>query len=502
MLENLAYGFSFVFQPFPFLMLVFGVVIGVIVGALPGITGSLGIILLLPLVSQLDSRVAMVMLCGLFCASMFGGSISAILIRTPGGASAAATMMDGYPLAQKGYAGKAIGIAAIASFFGGILSTACLILIAPQLSKVALQFHGADFFSLAVFGLSMIGGSSGKNVIKGLISGVFGMFIATVGIDSIMGTTRFTFGSVALMNGFPLLTVLIGVFAVSEVFQSAGKRFSEIDLPKQELKNILPSWKEIRSILKVSGISGLIGVFIGIIPGTGGAISSFMAYNFCKKISKNPEEWGQGSLEGIAAPESSNNGTTGGALIPMLTLGVPGDVVTSVMLGALVLIGVRPGPLIFLEHAPLVYTIFAGMIVIQFVMLAFSLGFARISPVILKIPQTMLMPIVMVLCVVGTFSLSNQLYNVFIALLFGLFGLFMRRYDFPAAPMVLGVILGPMAEANLNRALVVTNNDWTILFTRPLSLTFLIVAAGFIGMTIYSNKKDSRKEQAEKEAQA
>ena len=501
MLENLAYGFSYVFQPFPFLMLVFGVVLGVIVGALPGITGALGIILLLPLVSQLDNRIAMIMLCGLFCASMFGGSISAILIQTPGGASAAATMLDGYPLAQKGYAGKAIGIAAIASFIGGIISTACLILIAPQLSKIALQFHGADFFSLAVFGLSMIGGSS-KNVIKGLVSGVFGMFIATVGIDSIMGTTRFTFGSVALMNGFPLLTVLIGIFAVSEVFHSAGKSFSEIGLPKQDLKNILPSWKEIRSILKVSGISGLIGVFIGIIPGTGGAISSFMAYNFCKKISKRPEEWGQGTLEGIAAPESSNNGTTGGALIPMLTLGVPGDVVTSVMLGALVLIGVRPGPLIFVEHAPLVYTIFAGMIVIQFVMLAFSLGFARVSPIILKIPQTMLMPIVMVLCVVGTFSLSNQLYHVFIAMVFGLVGLFMRRYDFPAAPMVLGVILGPMAETNLNRALIVTSNDWTILFTRPLSLAFLIVSAVFIGMSIHTNIKDSKKEQAKKEADA
>lgn len=500
MLENLAIGFSFVFQPFTFLMLVFGVVFGVIVGALPGITGSLGIILLLPLVSQLDSKVAMVMLCGLFSSSMFGGSISAILIRTPGGASAAATMIDGYPLAQKGYAGKAIGVAAIASFIGGIISTACLILIAPQLSKVALQFHGADYFSLAVFGLSMIGGSSGKNVVKGLISGVFGMFIATVGIDSILGTTRFTFGSVSLMSGFPLLTVLIGVFAISEVLQTAGKRFSEIELPKQKLKNVLPTWKEIRSIMKVSGISGLIGVFIGIIPGTGGAISSFMAYNFCKRISKHPEEYGEGALEGIAAPESSNNGTTGGALIPMLTLGVPGDVVTSVMLGALVLIGVRPGPLIFVENAPLVYTIFSGMIVIQFVMLAISLGFARISPMILKMPQNMLMPIVMVLCVVGTFSLANQLYHVFIALIFGLVGLFMRRFGFPAAPMILGVILGPMAEANLNRALIVTKNDWTILFTRPLSLAFLIVSALFIGMTVYTNQKDKKKTMAVKEA--
>ena len=496
------YGFAFVFTPFPLLMLVFGVVVGVIVGAIPGITGSLGIILLLPIVYQLPSQVAMVMLCGLFCGSMFGGSISAILLKTPGGPSAAATMIDGYPLAQKGYAGKAIGVAAIASFIGGIISTVCLILIAPQLSRVALQFHGADYFSLAIFGLSMIAGSSGKNVIKGLISGVFGMFIATVGMDAIMGTTRFTFGSVNLMGGFPLLTVLIGVFAVSEVFSAAGKKAGEIEIPKQDVKNILPSFKELRSFLKVSGISGLIGVFIGIIPGTGGAISSFLAYNFSKRISKRPEEFGHGSLEGIAAPEASNNGTTGGALIPMLTLGVPGDVVTSVMLGALVLIGVRPGPLIFTENAPLVYTIFAGMIVIQFVMLAFSLGFARVSPIILKMSQSMLMPIIMVMCVVGTFSLANQLHHVFIALIFGLIGLFMRRYGFPAPPLVLGVILGPLAESNLNRALIVTRNDWTVLFTRPLSLGFLLLSVLFIGLTIRTNIKDKKKEEAQGKPEA
>ncbi|WP_368234922.1 tripartite tricarboxylate transporter permease [Anaerotruncus rubiinfantis] len=493
MLSALLSGFATVFQPACFLFMLFGVVEGIVIGALPGLSGSIGIILLLPLVYRMPSDIALVMLCGVFCGSMFGGSVSAVLLNTPGTPSAAATLLDGYPLAKKGYGGKAIGTAAIASFVGGIISTLCLILIAPQLSKIALQFHAADYFSLTVFGLTMVAVSSGKNIFKGLISAAAGLFIATVGTDPILGASRFTFGNHYLMNGFPLLPVLIGIFAVSEVLSQVGSHGKDgSDIKGKQVKNLLPTFQEIKSFFKFSVLGGILGVLIGIIPGTGGAISAFLAYDVAKKVSKRPEEFGNGSLEGIAACESSNNGTTGGALIPMLTLGVPGDVVTSVMLGALVLIGVKPGPLLFVENANIVYAIFAGMFVIQFLMLAVGLGFARVAPYVLKVPINILMPIILILCIVGAYSQSNQVYHILVALIFGLVGLFMKKYGYPGAPLILGIVLGPMAEQNLNRALQISKNDWTILFSRPISLAFLLLAAVFILMQIRSTYRQSK----------
>ncbi len=499
MLENIMIGFSAVLQPECLLFMVFGVIVGIVIGAIPGLSGSTGIILLLPIIYRIPSHVALVMLCGLFCGSMFGGSVSAIVLNTPGTPSAAATILDGYPLAKQGLAGKAIGTATVASFVGGIISCVCLMLISPQLGKIALQFNAADYFSLAIFGLSMIAASSGKNIFKGLISGAFGLLIATIGIDPILGSSRFTFGSYHLMNGLPLLAVLIGVFAISEVFEQAGVKDKSSESPKQEVKNIIPKFKEVLSYLKVTIVGGIIGVLIGIIPGTGGSISAFLSYNLAQKMSKHPELFGKGSLEGIAAVESSNNGTTGGALIPMLTLGIPGDVVTSTMLGALVLIGVNPGPMLFTQNVKIVYSIFVGMFVIQFLMLFFGLAFAKIAPNILKISKSILMPIVIVLCIVGAFSLSNQIYHVFVALCFGLVGLYMKKNGYPGAPLILGVILGPMAEENLNRALQVTKNDWTILFTRPISCGFLVVSTIYILSQVYSLYKSNKRSKSNAE---
>lgn len=493
MLSHLLDGLLFVFQPYNFGFMLFGVLMGVVIGALPGMTGSMGIILLLPLVYRLPSDTAMVMICGLYCASMYGGSVSAILLRTPGTPSASATVLDGYPLGAKGYAGKAIGVAAISSFIGGLISTFCLILIAPQLSKVALQFHAADYFSLSIFGLTIMASSSGKNMLKGLMSGAVGLLVSTVGIDPIIGSTRFTFGSLDLMNGFPMLPVLIGVFAVSEVLSQVSIRQGEAEVKEQNIRNVVPSWLEIRSFMWAALIGGAVGVVIGIIPGTGGAISCFLAYNIVQKLSKRPEEFGQGCLEGIAAPESSNNATTGGAMIPMLTLGIPGDVITSVMLGALVLIGIKPGPMLFVENLNIIYAIFAGMIVIQFLMLATGLGFAKIAPRVLKVPYGIMMPVVLVFCVVGSFSLSNQLYHVNVALVFGVIGLFMKKYGYPGAPLVLGIILGPMAEENLNRAIMLSRNDWSVLFTRPISCAFLVISFGSIALSLYGAWKEDRK---------
>ena len=495
MFEYLMAGFANVFEPWNFLLMVFGTVVGVVIGCLPGLSGSMGIILLLPLTYTLPKSTSLVMLCGIFCGSMFGGSVSAILLRTPGTPSATATLLDGYPLAQQGKAGKAIGVAAMGSFIGGIISTICLITISPQLAKVALKFHSADYFSLALFGISIMASAAGKNVLKGLISGCIGLMISMVGTDPLVGATRFTFGSTKLMIGFPQLAVLIGVFAISEVFSQVQGGKHVVEVKDQEVKNIMPSLSEIKGFLVAAIVGALIGVFIGIVPGTGGAIAVFIAYNVAQKISKHPEQFGKGCYEGIAAPEASNNGTTGGALIPMLCLGIPGDTVTSVMLGALTLIGVTPGPQLFTQNPNIVYAIFAGMIVIQFIMLAFGVVFSKVAPKVLKVPVKYLMPIIMVLCIVGAFCLANQVYHVAVAIAFGFIGYFMKKFGFPGAPMVLGVILGPIAEKNLDRALQLSRNDWTIFFRRPIALTFILLSVGMIAWTVIDNIRKAKAEE-------
>lgn len=482
-----------IFQPMAFLLMVFGVVVGIILGALPGLTASMGIILLLPLVYRLPAATALVMLCGLFCGGMYGGSISAILLKTPGTPSASATVLDGYPLCEQGKAGKALGVSIISSFTGGLISTICLILIAPQLAKIALKFQAADYFSLSIFGLTIMASSSGKNIVKGLISGCIGLLASCVGIDTIVGINRLTFNNIYLAGGFSLLPVLIGVFAVSEVFTQVQNPIQNSGPATQQVKNIFPSWLEIKGFLPAALVGSVLGVFIGIIPGTGGAIACFLAYNLAQKFSKDRDMFGKGALSGVAAPEASNNATTGGALIPMMCLGVPGDVVTSVMLGALILIGVRPGPLLFVENVDIVYSIFTGMFVIQFLMLGFGILCARFSPHVLKVPYTLLMPIITILCVVGSFSLNNTTYDVLVALSFGVLGYFMKKFGYPGAPLVLGVILGPMAEENLNRALLASNNDWSILVKKPISLAFIILSVISIAWSVCSASRKSRK---------
>ena len=497
MFEYLMAGFANVFQPMNLLLTVFGTVVGVVIGCLPGLSGSMGIIVLLPLTYTLEKSAALVMLCGIFCGSMFGGSVSAILLRTPGTPSATATLLDGYPLAQQGKAGKAIGIAAVSSCIGGIISTICLIFIAPQLAKVALKFHSADYFALALFGISIMASAAGKNILKGLISGAIGLLISMVGTDPLVGAARFNFGSTKMLIGFPQLAVLIGVFAISEVFTQVQGGKNVVEIKEQAVTNVFPSFKEIKGFLLAAIVGSLIGVFIGIVPGTGGAIAVFMAYNVAQKISRHPERFGHGSYEGVAAPEAANNGTTGGALIPMLCLGIPGDTVTSVMLGALTLIGVTPGPQLFTQNASIVYAIFAGMIVIQFLMLGFGVLFARVAPKVLRIPVKYLMPIIMALCIVGAFCLSNQVYHVAVAIAFGFIGYFMKKFGFPGAPLVLGVILGPIAEKNLDRALQLSRNDWSVFFRRPIALTFILLSIGMILWTVISNiRKEKTAEKA------
>ena len=469
-------GFLYVLHPLRFPFLFLGVAGGIVVGALPGLTGSVGIILLLPFVYHLDASTAMVMLCGMFCGAIYGGSISAILISTPGTPSAAATVLDGYPLAQKGEAGKAIGVATIASATGGVISTFCLMFIAPQLARIALKFGPEEYFALMIFGLTIIASVSGKSLVKGLISGFFGLLIATVGLDPVTGYARFSFNIPNLMTGFPLLPVLIGLFAISQIFiqlEAVGKKIIHF---KQKIKNVLPSFKELKKLFTIIIPASFLGTFIGVIPGTGGTIASFLAYNEAKRWSKNPESFGKGNIIGVAAPEAANNGTTGGAMVPLLSLGIPGDVVTAVMLGALLLIGIRPGPLLFKEHPEIVNPIFAGMLLANVLILLLGILSVRLFPQVLKTPNSILFPVIFTLCFLGAFSLNNSVYDMFIALIFGIIGYIMKKNAFPVAPIVLGVILGPIAEDELGRALIISHGDWTVLFQSPIAIFFYTIS--------------------------
>ncbi|MBD3308630.1 C4-dicarboxylate ABC transporter permease [candidate division KSB3 bacterium] len=471
-MSSVIQGFLYVLHPWHFPFLFIGVAGGIIVGALPGLTGSVGIILLLPFVYYLDVSTAMVMLCGMFCGAIYGGSISAILISTPGTPSAAATVLDGYPLAQKGEAGRAIGVATIASTTGGIISTFCLMFIAPQLARFALKFGPEEYFALTVFGLTVIASVAGKSLIKGLISGFFGLLIATIGLDPVTGYARFSFNIPNLMTGFPLLPVLIGLFAISQIFiqlEDVGKQIVQYD---QNIRGVLPSWKELKKLATVIIPSAFLGTFIGVIPGTGGAIASFLAYNEARRWSKDPDSFGKGNVIGIAAPEAANNGTTGGAMVPLLTLGIPGDVVTAVMLGALLLIGLRPGPLLFKDRPEVVSAIFAGLLLANVLILLLGILSVRLFPKVLKVPSQILFPVILTLCFLGSFSLNNSVYDMLIALIFGIIGYMMRKNGFPAAPVVLGVILGPIAEDVLARALLISRGDWTVLFKSPIALFF------------------------------
>lgn len=482
-MSGLIEGLTFVFQPMNLLFLIIGVSGGILIGSLPGLSGSVGIILLIPFLYYLDPAMALLMMCGMFCGSMYGGSISAILISTPGTPSAAATVLDGYPLAQKGEAGKAIGVATIASTIGGIISTLCMIFISPQLAKIALKFGPVEYFALMIFGLTVIASVASTSLIKGLISGVLGLLIASVGIDQLTGYARFSFNVPDLMTGFPMLAVLIGLFAFSQIFiqiENIGKNNKNII---QKISGFLPTWKEFKKLITVIIPSSVLGVIIGIIPGTGGAIASFLAYNEAKRFSKEPETFGKGNLSGIAAPEAANNGTTGGAMIPLLTLGIPGDVITAVMLGPLMLIGVRPGPFLFTQNPHIINSLFVGFMTAQFLILFLGFISVKVFPYVLKVPVRILFPIIIVLCFIGAFSINNSIYDMFIALIFGIVGYFMRKYGFNVAPMILGVILGPLAESELGKALIISHGNWFTLFKSPIALFFYIISAASI---IYS----------------
>lgn len=472
--EYLPYAFSQIFQIHNLLLMIGGVAIGLFIGAMPGLTVTLGLALVLPFTFGMTPVSGIIFLTGVYCAGTYAGAITAILINTPGTPSSVTTAWDGYALTKKGKASEALHIALYASVIGGLISGVFLLLFAPQVAKLALRFGPPEMFSLTFLGLAVIARISGKSPIKGFISAFIGLLFATVGIDTISGVPRFNFGQSFLYGGIGVIPVCIGLFAIAEIFIQIEKR-SKFIVPdgivtkgKYSVKNLIP-----HTFLLIK--SSIIGVIVGAIPGTGGSVASFIAYDEAKRSSKHPEEFGKGSHEGIVASESANNGVTGGTLIPTFTLGIPGSSAAAIYLGALMIHGLTPGPQLFRFQGPLMYTVFFAFFVINIIMLFMGLVSCKFAIKIIDIPASILYPVVLSFCMVGAYTITGTLVGVGIALLFGSIGYVMLKNGYPPAPMVIALILGPKVEESLRQSLTLSDNSLSIFFTRPISLIFIII---------------------------
>ena len=491
-------GFKDVCTPMGLGLAVICVAIGIVFGAIPGLSATMAVALFLPVTYGMNSTNAMTMLMALYIGGVSGGLISAILLRIPGTPSSVATCFDGHPLAAKGQAPKALGVGIVFSFLGTVLSIIALMFISPSLAKIAIEFGNYEYFSIALFSLTMIATLSGNSIVKGIFSGTLGFMFATVGIAPIDSARRFTFGSRELLAGFNMLTVMIGLFAVGEIIaaaKNAGKEGKE-EITQPDMKSIKGfgfTWSEFVGQQFNMFRSFLIGLGIGILPGIGGGTSNILAYSVAKNQSRHPEKFGTGIIDGIVAPETSNNAAIGGAMIPLLTLGIPGDTVTAMLLGGLMIHGISPGPRLFVEHTHLVYAIFAALMIASVIMLFLEFYGLRIFVKLLSIPKHILLPIIFCLCGVGAYGLNSRIFDIWAVILFGILGFLFSVFKIPIAPFILGFILGPMAETNLRRGLMLHQNSLKPLYASPICLFFIGIAVLSVCLTAYKQIQRNRR---------
>lgn len=476
MLQDILLG---IFNPESLLMMNVGLAVGVIIGALPGLNVIFAITVLMPLTFDMSATAGVLLLLGAYCGAMYGGSITAILINTPGTPASVATTFDGYPLAKKGRAGDALKTALVGSTFGGLFSALMLLLMAPTIAKLILNVGSPEYFSLCVFGLFAAVGIAGEgNVVKGIIMALLGLLLSTVGMDSFLGTARYTFGQPKLLAGLKPAVLMLGTYALSEVLMKSRELYvgkyqevPKVTFQKAKIKilEILKYWK---TMIKAS----LLGTVIGAVPGTGGAIAAMFSYTEARRSSKDPKEFGQGAVEGVVAAETANNAVTGATLIPLFTFGIPGDAAVAVLLSALTMQGITVGTQLFTGGNPWIYIIMGGLILVNLCMLLQGSLFIKLFANVTRVPLTVILPIITVLCVMGTFSIANSAFDIRIMLVFGLLGFLMKRFQFPIPPLTIGLVLGELMEANLRRSLLLSKGSFTIFFTRPFSLVILLIS--------------------------
>ncbi len=473
-------GFINALSPLNLLAMALSTALGIVIGCLPGLSAAMGVALLLPMTFSMPASTGLIVLGGIYCGAIFGGSISAILIHTPGTPASAATALDGYELTKQGKAGKALAVSCFSSFCGGLLSCISLYFFAPILAQLAMKFKQPEYFWLSLFGLTIIAGVSTKSMLKGLMSGALGLLISTIGMDPINGVPRFMFGQDSLYEGINVTCALIGLFSMSQALILAEKAIVKRQEATKVKDKMVLSGGEIKRITPTILRGWITGNIIGILPGAGASIACFMSYNTNKQLSKHPEEFGKGSIEGVAASEAANNAVTGGSLIPMLTLGIPGESVTAILMGGLIIQGLQPGADLFTKYAPMTYTFFAGFVLVQFFMLGIGLlgckGFAKIA----KLSDAILIPCIIVLCIVGSFAIRKIYVDVVIMMIFGILGYLVRKFELNNAAIVLALILGPLGEKGLRRSLLLSGGNPAIFFSSP--VCWVLIALCIFGI--------------------
>jgi len=475
-----------------------GVFIGSVFAAIPGLTVILCVILFLPFTYQMTAIPGMMFLLGIYCAGGYGGSVSAILINTPGTPHAAATMMDGHPLSKQGRTKAALKIALYASTFGGIFSALMLLFLGPQVARVAAQLGTAEYFMVCLFGLTIIAGVSGKSMIKGIISACIGLLLSCVGTDPMTGYDRLTFGVGRLYMGLDLAVCLIGLFALVEILAKAELKPDALHLDAKKMEdNGVITKEEYKRMARPVLLSSLIGSLVGIIPGTGASEASWFSYNTAKNMSKHPEEFGHGSVEGIAAAESANNAVTGATLIPLLTLGIPGDGTVAIMLSALMINGLNPGLSLFTSDGDIMYAIMLGLILVNLFMLLQGKFLTKLFAKVVSIPQEILTPIIVIFCFAGAYSVNKNYFDVSVALVFAVIAWVLRKLDMPAVPILLGMVLGNMTETNFRRALLISDGSPSIFFSSIYCIIFLVLIVVAVGAIVRGKMKERN---AQKEA--
>ncbi len=480
-LDVWAAGLSELMRPSVILFLFLGVLIGTMIGALPGLSATMGIAIMTPITFWFDPTDGFAMLMGLWNAAIFAGGITAILINTPGTPASITQSFDGYALYKQGKGGLALGINVIFSFMGGIISTLALILFATPIARFTVTFNSAEYFMLAGFGLSMMVAVSGGDVLKGLILGLAGILLSTIGLDPILGVKRFTFGNVNLLAGISFIPVMIGMFGIGEVMYQIFTRNKEQEAKEIEarkvnlaLGKVLPTKKEMKGLVPRGVVTSLVATIIGAIPAAGGDISAVICWGNAKKFSKHPEEYGKGSIEGLAVSSAANNGVLGGAMTTMMTLGIPGDAVTAILIGSLTMYGMQPGIKMFTENAKFTTQIMALMVLANVAFLILGLATAKVSAKVLNVAQPTVWCAVCVLCVVGAYALNNNFFDVLVMFAAAILGFLFKVLEFPTGPFILGLLLGSMLESNMRRALVMSNGSYATFVTRPVSCVLLI----------------------------
>ena len=500
-LNNLLLGFSVALSPANLFWCFVGVFLGTIVGILPGLGPPATIAMLLPLTFKLDHTTAIIMLAGIYYGAKYGGSTTSILLNVPGESASVVTCLDGYQMARQGRAGAALGIAAISSFIAGTFGVLGLMLVAPPLARFALKFAPPEYFALMALGLAMVVFLAGKSMLKALLAMLVGLWFATVGTDLFSAESRFTFGRFELLDGIDFIVASIGIFAVGEVLANLETRGgTELFKVPGRLKSLLPTLEEIKACRFAFVNGSLVGFIIGVLPGAGSTISSFISYGLEKAVSKHPEKFGTGVIEGVAAPEGANNSDTCGSLVPLLTLGIPGSNTTAILLAALILWGFRPGPLLIQDNPTLFWGLVASMYIGNVMLLILNLPLVPLFAQILRVPYYVLYPAILGVSIVGAYSVSSSLFDVWMLGFFGLLGYVMRKLDFPAAPLVLGLVLGDGLERALRQSLMMSQGDLSILVTRPLSVTMLLLTLVIILMPLLRKVKQWRLKTAGEEA--